>query len=454
MNDRRTLSKLNIGLILMILLLVYILWLIFSYAGKNTISSYTVQLGSLAKSNIYEGIIIRSETVVSSPVSGYIDYFSREGEHVGVGDIVFAVDESGMVSDMINAQAGGDNSLSNEDLSELQDEVSNFCSNYDDSVFYKTYDFMYDMNGLVLKFANLNMLDEINKINAAGDAVDLYRCEQPGYVVYNIDGYESLSMNGISAEVFDKELYEKNQLVNDVLIDEGAPAYKLIDSDTWSVVIQIDEERALELTDAGYVDVKILDDQNVMSAKVQVFPVLEDYYAMLTFNSGVMRYCKDRYIDVEIMTQEEEGLKIPVSSIVTKTFYLIPEDYAVEEGNNNEIYFLRKTFLEDGTVSAELIALEVYSSQDGYFYVNDSALELGDYLIKPNSLEEYAVASQAELEGVYNMNLGYADFRRIIVLYSNEEYAIVKSNTKYGLREYDFIVLDSTTVKEDSFVYE
>ena len=58
------------------------------------------------------------------------------------------------------------------------------------------------------------------------------------------------------------------------------------------------------------------------------------------------------------------------------------------------------------------------------------------------------------LIGVYNINKGYADFTAITILSSNEEYAIVKSNTTYGLSEYDYIVLDASTVNADDFVYE
>ena len=60
----------------------------------------------------------------------------------------------------------------------------------------------------------------------------------------------------------------------------------------------------------------------------------------------------------------------------------------------------------------------------------------------------------ALLIGVYNMNKGYADFRQINILYQNEEYAIVKSNTRYGLNVYDYIVLDASAVTDEQFIYE
>ena len=55
---------------------------------------------------------------------------------------------------------------------------------------------------------------------------------------------------------------------------------------------------------------------------------------------------------------------------------------------------------------------------------------------------------------VYNINKGFADFKEITILYSNDEYSIVKSNTNYGLLEYDYIVLDAESINEDDFINE
>ena len=196
-------------------------------------------------------------------------------------------------------------------------------------------------------------------------------------------------------------------------------------------------------------------DQRKLKGQIEVFQILDDFYGLLTFNSSIPAYITDRFIDIEIISSELQGLKIPLSSIVHKEFYLVPVEYASEELEDNKRMFMKKTFLEDGTLSAEKVVLSVYAEQDGYFYVNDSALNIGDYLLMGDNFQvEYPVASKGELIGVYNMNLGYADFRQINELYSNEEYAIVEPNTSYGLKEYDFIVLDSSTVEENDFIYE
>ena len=58
------------------------------------------------------------------------------------------------------------------------------------------------------------------------------------------------------------------------------------------------------------------------------------------------------------------------------------------------------------------------------------------------------------LIGVYNINKGYADFKQIQILYQNDEYSIVKSNTEYGLNVYDYIALNAEAVTVNDFIYE
>ena len=55
--------------------------------------------------------------------------------------------------------------------------------------------------------------------------------------------------------------------------------------------------------------------------------------------------------------------------------------------------------------------------------------------------------------GVYNINKGYAEFREINILYQNDDYAIVKPNTTYGLSVYDYIILDAESVSDNEMLY-
>ena len=83
---------------------------------------------------------------------------------------------------------------------------------------------------------------------------------------------------------------------------------------------------------------------------------------------------------------------------------------------------------------------------------SSSMVESGDILFREDSEESFTVSRRATLIGVYNMNKGYADFKQINILYQNDEYAIVKPNTKYGLSVYDYIVLNAESVRDDQFI--
>ena len=44
-----------------------------------------------------------------------------------------------------------------------------------------------------------------------------------------------------------------------------------------------------------------------------------------------------------------------------------------------------------------------------------------------------------------------SNYRKIA---EDEDYAIVKANSTYGLREYDYIVLNASTMSPNEFLYE
>ena len=69
-------------------------------------------------------------------------------------------------------------------------------------------------------------------------------------------------------------------------------------------------------------------------------------------------------------------------------------------------------------------------------------------------VSENAVSKVGELVGVYCINQGYAEFRQIVILYQNDEYAIIQKNTESGINVYDYIVLDASVVSPDDFIFE
>jgi hypothetical protein len=267
--------------------------------------------------------------------------------------------------------------------------------------------------------------------------------------VYSFDGYENVNANDMNAGMFDATKYNKNQLINNSLVKSGDPVYKLCTSEEWSIVImENDEEKVKMLEDLGYIKVRFIKNQDESWGKVSSYTNSDgDTFVVLTFTNSMITFCRDRFLSVELITEEESGLKIPNSSVVEKSFFLIPKDYIIKN-NDNTTGILREKYDEQGNETSEFVKLSVYNENETEYFVDSEFLRSGDKLIKTDSTERFTVGKQDTLVGVYNINKGYADFRQIKILYQNDEYSIVRSNTMYGLNVYDYIILDASVQGE------
>ena len=448
--------NINLGMIIFGCISVYIVICVVMYFTSSHIIGYEVKTGSLSVNNVYKGIAIRQEEIVSSTGSGYINYYAREGGRVAVGDLVYTVDETGKISEMVGTGDPDENSLSNEDLNELKSEILGFTSTFSTDRFSEVYDFKYDVQGTVMKLANYRILENIDALNASTDAglVDFCRAAKTGIVIYSTDGYEELTADQVKESDFDTTTYEKIPLISNELVNRGDPAYKVSLSENWSIVIPVTPERAAELLEEEYVKVKFLKHQDSSWGEVAIHENEDGTYAELKFNNSMITFCTDRYIDIELMAENETGLKIPNSAIVEKEFFLIPVEYVTKGGNSGADGVLREIYTEDGEASTEFIETTIYDEEEGEYYLDDSVLRIGEYIIKPDSMEKYPISKRGKLTGVYNINKGYADFKKIQVLDDNEEYSIVKSGTTYGLSVYDYIALDASSVEEHDLINE
>ena len=149
-----------------------------------------------------------------------------------------------------------------------------------------------------------------------------------------------------------------------------------------------------------------------------------------------------------------------IVAVTQKEFYVIPVDYLTKV--ENDTGFMKQLTGEDGTVSAQFVNCTIYyqDEENAYadpeeesFSTSQKKLNSGDLLVKTDSSDTFQVGQTSQLTGVYNINKGYTIFRRIEVLYENEEYCIVKEGTSYGLSVYDRIVLNALAVKEDQVIY-
>ena len=78
----------------------------------------------------------------------------------------------------------------------------------------------------------------------------------------------------------------------------------------------------------------------------------------------------------------------------------------------------------------------------------------GDYIQMVNTTKKIQIreADTVTIQGVYNINKGYAVFREVTVIDENEEFCIVEADNIYSLAPHDRIVLDASQADTDEIV--
>ncbi len=445
----------NIGVLVFLIIFIYVIISVSIYFTKDHLTIYEVKEGSTSDDSEFTGLIFRDEEIVTTNTAGYINYYHGDGDRVSKNSTIYSVDGNKDSYDLIgNSEDVVE--LSSEDTMKFKKDIANFQRNYQDSKYQTVYNFKYDMQNAVLEIVNDNMLAKLQTVleeKGTGSALKVMKSKSSGIITYSVDDLENLSIDAATADNFKTEDYKKTQLRTMDLIEKGSPVYKIIKSDNWNILLLLDKEHYEKLTDKDTVSITFSDDGLTTTASISVFKKGTDYFAKLDLNKFMIRYLNQRYINVEIAVNSAKGLKIPVSSIVKKDFYQVPLDYFTVGGDSGSNGLIKVTYKKNGEPDYVFVPADIYCSDDEYGYIDGRLFEPGEKIRSDKTKEEFEISKKQSLEGVFNVNKGYAVFRRIEILYKNEEYCIIKKGTQYGLSVYDHIALDGTTAVEQKIIY-
>ena len=461
-NNIRSFTKehnFGFGTVLFLGIFIYVVIVLFIYFSSDPIVRYEVVEGSLSSQNIYRAIAVRDEHVIQSPYSGYVNFLAREGQKVAVGDIVYTVDETGKLNEYLESQSLLENTLTDKELDDFKNELVDFSHSYDPVSYTEVYSFKYSLQNSVLKLANSNFLESLRQAQDEGGlstAVKYCTSSEAGVVSYWIDGFENFDPANISMDTFDERKYEKTNISANELRAEGDVVYKLSESEDWYIIFPIKEADAESYEKQGYILCRFLRNQYESWGAVSIIRNDKDVFCRLDFNNSMSSFVNERFLDVELILNEETGLKVPNSSIIEKEFYLINENYVIYDTVNNLYYVILSGYDDTGQPITIRKEISVYSHDEEahVYYVDETFLTAGDTLHMENSQQVFVIKDKGTLTGVYNINKGYADFKEITIISQNDEYAIVKPNSTYGLRVYDYIALKADTVSDDQFINE
>lgn len=446
-------KNINIGIIIFIIIFIYIIFNVFSYLTSEHVSVYEVQQGTIAENNTYTGLILRDETVYNSDYSGYVDYYLRDATKASYNTLVYSVDESGDIADKIKSASSDDIDLSQKSFSNIQDAMGAYVSSYNSNSFYSVYDFKEELEAQLMEIVNQNALDSISDYvtNAEGNnSFHQVTAIEPGIVTYYIDGFENVTTNSFTPDMLNVLNYKKNNLKQNTSISAGDAVYKLLTNEEWHIVIQVADSiyEKLASDKDGVVKIKFKKDNTTCWAYYSCKQIDSAYYIILDLRNNMIRFANDRYNEIELLMDEQSGLKIPNTAITSKDFFIVPKTYFLKGGDSNSLGILVSG--SDGTTS--FVNTTIYYATDDNYYIDEDEILAGSVIKKSDSNETYTISDMDSLDGVYNINKGYAIFKQIDILFQNKEYAIVRTGTDYGLSLYDHIALESNKVQENDLI--
>lgn len=450
-------EHLNIGIILFGVVFFYLIVTILMYVGKEKTAIYEVHEGSILKDHSYTGLIIREESVFYAEKDGYINYFYESGKKVPVGQNTYILTDTEVLNDAedVNEEV----ELNADNWNSLLRKVQSFHESFRSTEFQSVHTLKKELDSILNSNTTQNRVTQLNTLlDNSSITYSSYLSSEDGIIAYSIDGYEDLTMSEVSEDELSKNEYTKVTLTNNTRVNAGDPVYRLITEEDWYLVIKLEDETAEMLQaqmgekDSVYVKLRIAKDNKETGGYLSIAQDEEGIiYGYIHLGDSAVRYVEDRYLDVELILENETGLKIPKSSVVQKDFYVIPENFITNGGASSSYGVYKANKKEDSIrfVEVNIFAKDV---ENGLVYIEKDSLHDGDILLESETQEKISIHDTISMDGVYNVNKGYAVFKRIHILSESADYYIIEEGLSNGIYNYDHIALDGNSVRDNQII--
>lgn len=456
--EQKEKKRFNIGFgtMLFSIVFLYILFRVIIYVNNTDPVVFTVEQSTYNTDFTATGIAIRDEKIISSSTTGNACYYIRDGEKVSKGANIFAIDASGsMQSVMDDLKESGSELLSSTDYKDLTNQMKMFTTSFSESVFGDVYNFKTSLDNKLMELYEDMAMNKLGQTGSSGGSYLAEKAPYSGIVSYYEDGYENINVGNISSALFDRTTYSKRTLKSESQIAAGSPVCKLINDEEWKIAILLSEEEYSKVTDDEYATFTINNSNVKISTVYEKIEKADQHFIVVTFNKYMAEYVGQRFLDINFSFEESNGLKIPASSIVKKDAYMIPKRFLSGGSGDNELHFNQETKNEKGESHVEQIEPKVYFTDKKFCYVDSDDIPTNAVLRRNNSDETFSIATAAKytMDGVLCVSRGTAQFKRIEIMVSGNDYYIVKPGISYGISRYDRILLDGSSMKEGDILY-
>lgn len=440
-------------LMILCIIVLYIIFITVNYFSKDHVRIYEVNETSIADDSTLTGFILRDETVIRSKDSGFVNFYNADQSKVAKNSVIYTIDQNGSVNDLLK-EVDANTDVTQNDITNMRNVIQDYYVNYNPATYYQVQDFHYNIENTIFEQSRDNLYSNIKSqlsSETIDDNIQKIRAKDSGIISYSIDGYEESTLEQISMDLFKNAAsVERKQLRSSEKVEKDTPVCKLVTNDEWKIILPLTDTLLEKLRDSSTVRITIKKDNVSFNTNLTFQTVGETTFAVLSMSRFMGRYLNDRFLDVELNLNAASGFKIPNSSIVKRDMTIVPEDYVTVK--DNEPTVIKIIYGEKGQVDKKTVSLATASKSDGRYFVNASVLAPGDTITNPKNAEPVVLMDVSTELGVYCVNSGYCQFRKIEKVYENNEYTIVSPETTGGISNFDHILVNPEKINENDFV--
>jgi len=440
----------NVGVVIFIIIFIYLLATIITYATRTRIATFEVRQGRVLTDHTYVGVAIREEQVVSVEMAGYVYYLHNNLSKIRLGADVIAISPIPIpLEDTLSQGHPLEISvITNDNHAPFIYHTRNFMETVDLQRFSAVQTFRSDLNHSFHGTASEVRSARVDEIVArTHGTTQLFPSPVDGILVMGLDGMEGLTLDDVSADTFLRGAYQITSFTDQMHVDAGQPAYKLITNENWYIVIQVDEEVSSMLAHMTWARIRFLRDDVLAWANPFVFTQEGEQFVALSLNHSMIRYAEERFIHIELILEDQSGLMIPRTALVEKDFFRVPSHFVVPRYTSMGIMQMNEEGEEDFSL------IRIYkTTPEGDIYVNPNEVPYGTVLVSPDTGETLTLGATEPLQGVFNINHGYAIFRFVNIIAYNEDYYVIEEGNAFSLSNFDFIALIGDSIEDGEIV--
>ena len=487
-NKRRKYSDGGVILgFMLFMLIIYLGGYIHAFISRERVPETVVVMGSIEPVLVFNGVIIRDETVYRSNAHGILVYHMQDREKVRAGGLAASVQDEAAVLRYMQAISAieaefyrdqGTRNLSMAAESELRNldtqlarAVDGFApamGAFDIQALYslsQRADHLVGRRNQILFNETHGAIGSIWGIyqTQLSGAISEIRIGPSGIISYRTDGYEDI-FTPARLRVLSREetltYVDFSNIFIPALVAPGDPLFKIINSNIWHIAAYLPVDQ-VEGWYPGASRTIYLDDGrgnfNPINTRIHMVERRGiEAYVVFTINSRVADFLDRRSVAFMVRQTFTEGFKIPNTAIAEKTLLRIPAEAVIQTPNHRDPRQVLRYNPEIGGFDR----IDIFPFQTTSEFVTIVAeynnIGLGDIISVPDRFGETRTITHSEqINVVYVTNTGTAVMRRIHLtgnVQGNINYTILDPSVNSALRLHDRIASDARMVSNGRLI--